>query len=303
MKLTLATVLASLLAFAVTRRSIEELARRAAVHARNHRGIEVATTGGIAYLLGLLGAGFVAVLTVVPWSDAGASLLDLPRDRAAVGSLVVLAGIALMFGLLGLYDDVAGDGSDRGWRAHLQAATAGRATPGAIKLVAGAVIAMLVSPAATVPELLLGAAIVALSANLINAFDLRPLRAAKASAIWLAALLVGALLAAEVAVVPGLLVIGSSLLALRRAEAAERIMLGDVGANALGASLGWLTLIGTTTTTARLVIAGVLVALTVISAKPGFSILIQRIGVLRAFDRWGRQPDAVGIDAPIDDPR
>lgn len=301
MKLTLVTVLASLLAFAVTRRSVEELARRAAVRARNHRGIEVATTGGIAYLLGLLGGGLIAVLAVVPWSQTGTPVLDLIRDRAAVGALVGLAGIGLMFGLLGLYDDIAGDGSDRGWRAHLRAATNGSATPGAIKLVAGAVIAMLVAPAATVPELLLGAAIVALSANLINAFDLRPLRAAKAAAIWLAALLVGALLAAEVAVVPGLLVIGAALAALRRAEAAERIMLGDVGANALGASLGWLSLMGAATTTARLVIAGVLSVLTVLSAKPGFSVIIDRVGVLRSFDRWGRQPDAAKIDAPADD--
>lgn len=303
MKLTLVCVLAGVLAFAVTRRSIEELARRAAVHARNHRGIQVASTGGIALVLGLLAGSLTAVLAIVPWSSGSAPLLDLPRDLVATASLIGLSGTALMFGLLGLYDDVAGDGSDRGWRAHLHAARTGRATPGAIKLVAGAAIAMQVGPAPTVPELLLTAAIIAMSANLINAFDLRPLRAAKASGIWLAALLVGALLAAEVAVIPGLIVIGAALAAMWRAEAAERIMLGDVGANALGAALGWLTVQGVVTTSARLIVTAVLLLFTVISAKPGFSAIIDGTGALRRFDRWGRQPDAASIDAGTNEPR
>lgn len=300
MKLTLVTLLAAAAGYLVTHRAADELARRAAVRGRNHRGIEIAATGGIALVLGLLAAAFVSILARAPWSDTAAPLLTIARDQLAIGMLAGVAFAGVGFGLLGLYDDVAGTGSERGWRAHADAVRHGRATPGGIKLAGGAALGLLLAPATSVPDLLVAAAVIALAANLVNAFDLKPLRAAKASILWLAILLVGALLAAEVRIVPAVLVLGAILAALWKPEAAERIMLGDVGANALGAALGWLSVSSVDTRTARLVVLLVLVGLTVLSAKPGFSALIARIPLLRRADLLGRQPDPIPV-APLPD--
>ena len=91
----------------------------------NYRGHTLATAGGILIVL--------AVLVV----EAGRAVLGalgvgdqpgLTTDRA----LVLLAVFG--FGLLGLLDDLIGDGSARGFRGHVGALLHGRITTGFLKL-------------------------------------------------------------------------------------------------------------------------------------------------------------------------
>jgi UDP-GlcNAc:undecaprenyl-phosphate/decaprenyl-phosphate GlcNAc-1-phosphate transferase len=69
----------------------------------------------------------------------------------------------------------------------------------------------------------------------------------------------------------------------------ERVMLGDTGANALGSVIG-LALVVTLTSRGRLVAAGILLILNLISERVSFSRVIDAAPPLRAFDRLGRRP-------------
>jgi hypothetical protein len=65
-------------------------------------------------------------------------------------------------------------------------------------------------------------------------------------------------------------------------------MLGDCGANALGALLGWSAATRTSAPTRALAL-GTVVALTLASERVSFSTVIETNPVLAAVDQWGRQ--------------
>jgi UDP-N-acetylmuramyl pentapeptide phosphotransferase/UDP-N-acetylglucosamine-1-phosphate transferase len=67
----------------------------------------------------------------------------------------------------------------------------------------------------------------------------------------------------------------------------ERLMLGDSGANVLGAVLG-LGVLLTCSPGVRLVVLVVVLALNLVSEVVSFSRVIDRVAPLRALDRLGR---------------
>ena len=187
----------------------------------------------------------------------------------------VAAGLA---GLAGVYDDVRGDASAKGLAGHLGALRRGRVTSGAVKVlvvgVAGVVAALLVDGAT--PRALATAVVVAGTANLLNLFDLRPGRALKVALLGAVPLLsaLGWLAAATAAgLLPG--------------DLRERTMLGDGGANALGAALG-VALVDRLPGAWVLAPAVVVVALTLASEAVSFSRVIDAVAPLRWADRLGR---------------
>ena len=121
-------------------------------------------------------------------------------------------------------------------------------------------------------DALLGGALVAGCANLANLLDLRPGRALKAGAA--AGLALGQ---------PGP---AAAALALLPADLGERTMLGDGGANALGAVLG-LALARRVPRVPALV---AVVALTAASEVVSYSRVIDAVPPLRWVDRAGRRP-------------
>ena len=133
-------------------------------------------------------------------------------------------------------------------------------------------------------ERLLGGALVAGSANLVNLFDLRPGRALKVVGLVAAPAQLGGARAAAV--------LGPTIgagLAVARDDLGERAMLGDCGANALGAALG---VAGASTLPRRwlVVVTGAVVGLTLASERLSFSTVIDEDAVLRWVDLLGRRP-------------
>lgn len=244
----------------------------------NVRGADVPVAVGV-----LLPIVLVAAASVLVLADSG-DLLDVPT-----GSLLtaVLAGTG--FGLLGLLDDLAGDGSSRGFAGHLRALRGGRLTTGAVKLFGGGTVAVLV--ASTVSDqrparLLADAALIALSANLANLFDRAPGRVAKVS------LLAGVPIAIVVGIdarMVGPTIVLATTIALLGPDLRERLMLGDTGANVLGASLG-LAVVLTAASSTRSIVLGVVLGLNLLSERVSFSKVIDRTPPLRAIDRLGRLP-------------
>jgi UDP-GlcNAc:undecaprenyl-phosphate GlcNAc-1-phosphate transferase len=181
-------------------------------------------------------------------------------------------------GLAGAYDDLHADaGGAKGFHGHLGALRRGRLTAGGVKL-AGISTTSLLAASCLRPrrDVLLTGAVIAGSANLVNLLDLRPGRALKAGAV--AGLVLGQ---------PG--VVGGCA-ALLPADLGERRMLGDAGANALGAVLGVALVRMLRPRMARQAALAVLVALTAASERVSFSAVIDRSPALHRLDRLGRLP-------------
>lgn len=250
----------------------------AATVRNNYRGIPVPTGLGISVVFGFAGGiGLAAFVHVV---ENGA-----PSPTVALVAAIPLLILAFGFGLLGLFDDVA-EQPQRGWRSHLPDLARGRVTPGTLKIVGGGLIAFLIGAGAdSFGWAIVWTAIIALSANLFNAFDVRPGRAGK---MFLLAGLPLAILVSHLQV-PLAAAIGA-VVAFLPIELRERAMLGDAGSNAIGAMLGGALLLADPSAWLRLTLLGLLILLTLIAEGPTLSHWIDRIGPLRAFDRAGRVP-------------
>ena len=265
-------MLAGTVAAAVARavRSADPLvARRVPAWTRtNYRGQSVTLTGGLSAALGSL----VGTAAGTRGATRRAALLAVTAAAAA-----------------GAYDDVVAGRSesptDKGLRGHLAALREGRVSGGVVKVVVigsaavlSAVILTSGSSRGRVLRVGLRALVIAESANMINLLDLRPGRAGKVVAAASLGLLGGpsgglaaAGLGATSAVLPD--------------DLCERTMLGDCGANALGALLGVQLAAGDLPLTT----ATVLGLLTLASERWSFNAVIDSCRPLRAIDRLGRR--------------
>jgi UDP-N-acetylmuramyl pentapeptide phosphotransferase/UDP-N-acetylglucosamine-1-phosphate transferase len=135
-------------------------------------------------------------------------------------------------------------------------------------------------------RLLPDALLVALAANLVNLLDRAPGRAIKAS---LAAAVPLALVAGSGPVGLALAPVLGGAAGLVGDDLRERLMLGDTGANVLGAALG-LAAVLELSTGPRYVVLAVLVALNVAAEVVSLSSVIDRTPPLRILDRLGRRP-------------
>jgi UDP-N-acetylmuramyl pentapeptide phosphotransferase/UDP-N-acetylglucosamine-1-phosphate transferase len=226
-----------------------------------------------------------------PALAAGATIgAAFGAPNPAVASAALIAGAGS--GAVGFYDDVVGNRPEqkaKGFAGHLGALREGRVTSGLVKI-AGVGAASLAASALLARErpgrggldVLLGAGVIAGTANLMNLLDLRPGRALKAGTLIGTPLAVGR----GGGVAAGTLGAGSALLP---SDLAEEIMLGDAGANALGALLG-VALAARTGTTGRAVALAVLAGLTAASEKVSFTKVIQDTPWLRDLDELGRRP-------------
>jgi len=234
---------------------------------RNYRGHEVSLHGGMTAAI----AGLSSVVAS-GWRS----------DRRLREAALLAGGVAAAAGVL---DDLGGSGSARGFRGHAGELRRGNLTTGAVKFAAiggaGLAAGWRLADGGAGRRLAAGA-VVAASANLVNLLDLRPGRALKAVLA----------VATPVAVSRGR---GSSVAAIAAGVAAgtigsdlrERTMLGDGGANCLGALVGVALVAGASArrvTTELAVCAG----LTIASELVSFSRVIDQTPVLRWFDQLGR---------------
>jgi glucosyl-3-phosphoglycerate synthase len=204
----------------------------------------------------------------------GRQLLDAllacgPQGRNFRGLRLPLVGAVVALGqgpavavaaAAGLADDLW-SGPERGFRAHLRTGS----TTGVLKLVAIPLAGLLAT------RKLSGGLLVGLAANFLNQLDTRPGRALKS--YLLGALAVDAPLGVAVLLCPY--------------DLRERTMLGDCGANALGALLG-LKSVSRLTDRGRWLAIGALAGLTLLGERRSLGELIERTPVLSQLDALGR---------------
>jgi UDP-GlcNAc:undecaprenyl-phosphate GlcNAc-1-phosphate transferase len=234
------------------------------------------------------------------------------RTRAA------LVAAAIGAGAFGGYDDLAGSSDRRGFRGHLGALARGDVTTGAVKLggigatglAAGALLGG--SPL----DVALNAGLTAGAANLLNLFDLRPGRAIKVAVAAGALLAVGAPGGTRGRAAPGADAVAAATpgsgrpaaahavaaplgaaLALLPEDLGERAMLGDAGANALGAMLG-VAAAASLRRPARIALLAAITGLTAASEMVSFTKVIERTPPLHWLDMLGRRPAAPAPAAP-----
>ncbi len=214
-------------------------------------------------------------------------ILDLFPWEILLGLLVLSIG---MFAV-GLWDDLRGDERPRGFKGHLTAVREARWTGGLVKLVGGSSTALVAiwifAGFDLLWEMVLVAACVALTANLINLFDRAPGRAGK---VFLIVAIPVVLLRAETEVILAG-AIGAMLAGLPW-DLRARAMLGDSGANLAGAFLGLAMSLGVIDrwgTLGVLLLTVVLLALNLASEKWSFSEIIAENRVLARLDHLGRE--------------
>jgi UDP-GlcNAc:undecaprenyl-phosphate/decaprenyl-phosphate GlcNAc-1-phosphate transferase len=256
----------------------------------NHRGEPTTLLEGPAVTVGAVGAALTT-----PGLDA--------RTRLALG----VAGAGA--GAFGCYDDLAGSSEQHGFRGHLAALAKGEVTTGAVKIIGIGVVGLAAGyvldrrdhstggshpPASALgraADLAVNAGLVAGSANLLNLFDLRPGRAGKVALLSSIAIgLRGQRARAEVAAPAG------AVAAVLSDDLAERAMLGDSGANAIGAMIG-VAAASSLNRPTRVVVLGAIAALTAVSEKVSFTKVIARTPALNWLDMLGRRPAQHAVQA------
>ncbi|MGB3410106.1 MAG: hypothetical protein WBA45_02820 [Microthrixaceae bacterium] len=275
------------LAAAMLWAGLRDMFARAVFQRSNYRGAPLATSVGVVMIIAVFLA--AAIIGLV-------ESLGLGRYWPGLPSLRLTALAAGGFGLLGLLDDLAVDEDTAGYRGHLKALFAGRLSAGSLKMLAGPAVALVVAQGTAGGSLgwmVLHGAIIALAANLANLLDRAPGRVTKVSTIAVAALFIATAVpyidgyTRQLPALAGVATILGAAWGLMRPELREELMIGDAGANPLGAAVG-LAVVLTQGRVVQVVILVVLIALNVASERVSFSSVIRRVTPLRFIDDLGR---------------
>jgi UDP-GlcNAc:undecaprenyl-phosphate/decaprenyl-phosphate GlcNAc-1-phosphate transferase len=210
----------------------------------------------------------------------------LASTRVLPDELLPIAVYALGVLALGLVDDTLGHERARGWRGHGAATLRGELSTGALKAAGSLGLALLAMSYLGLSNgrWLLAAAVLVLATNVFNLLDLRPGRATKAFVLLGAGLAIGS---ADLHPLWELGLFAAPALVAGVYDLRERVMLGDTGANLLGALAGlWLvlTLSGIGQVVALVLLAGI----TLYGELRSISALIERTPGLRQLDSLGR---------------
>jgi UDP-GlcNAc:undecaprenyl-phosphate GlcNAc-1-phosphate transferase len=206
-------------------------------------------------------------------------------------TFVPIAVYALGVLALGLLDDLlpareSAAATPRGLRGHAAATLRGELSTGTLKAFGSLGLALLAISYLDLSDgrWLLAVGVLVLATNAFNLLDLRPGRAVKALVLLGAGLTVGS---AEVRPLWTLGLFAAPALVAGAYDLRERAMLGDTGANLLGALAGlWLVL--TLSGVGQLIALALLAAITLYGEFRSISGLIERTPLLRQLDSVGR---------------
>jgi UDP-GlcNAc:undecaprenyl-phosphate GlcNAc-1-phosphate transferase len=176
--------------------------------------------------------------------------------------------------------------AQRGWRGHGAALRRGELSTGVLKAAGSLGLALLAASYLDLSNArwLLAAGVLVLATNVFNLLDLRPGRSVKALVLLGAGLTI---VSNEVRPLWTLGLFLAPALVAGGYDLRERAMLGDTGANLIGALAGlWLVL--TLSGTGQLIALALLAAITVYGELRSISALVERTPGLRELDSWGR---------------
>jgi UDP-GlcNAc:undecaprenyl-phosphate GlcNAc-1-phosphate transferase len=259
--------------------TIRELISRSGFVKPNYREEKIPAISGLI---------FVALLPII----TGVNMLFLVNS---VYNSMLFLFIIVGMGFMGLVDDQMGNPHSKGFKGHFLTLIKSRQlTSGCFKALFGASIALVFSIGVALSvkspwllwNILINFLLVSLAANMVNLFDLRPGRAGK---IYLLAFLVIIAFSQNLENYFGLFIplVGIILYYLPFDLRAE-VMMGDVGSNVLGASLGMM-MAWMFNDVSKIVALTMMIVLQLSAEKVSFSKVIERFTILRFIDDIGRR--------------
>ena len=285
-----ALVFAVLIPFIAMRMLVPSLKEHApSMH--NFRGNKVYNGLGVVWIIWAISLFLAYSLQAIGlYGSILLSLLQLP--------LILIIGCCAF----GMFDDWAGDSSAKGFKGHVKALIHGRFTTGGLKMIGIGLLSFAIAlqvksfTETAVIDVILATCVIALSANLMNLFDLRPGRACKVYVFGLAiAIFLLFVCSTEFCLMltpaQKLLIFVAGIgpvIAILKYDLNEEGMLGDSGANPMGALIGVLLVLELPTIGLAIALV-ILVALNLLSEKVSFSKLIAGNKVLNAIDMLGRK--------------
>ena len=216
-------------------------------------------------------------------SAAWARIADLVSADVLGRALILISGL----GVLGFVDDIYGDHKVKGFGGHFYALVMrGEVTTGLMKALGGFFVCIwaIAGLPGMFPLIIWRAVLVALSANLLNLFDLRPGRALKGF-FFLALFYIW-----QVPFEEGILLLFPFLITsfvFLPWDLATKGMLGDVGSNMLGGVLG-LAIVLTAPAGFQVLYMTLLIASHILAERMSLTKIIADNSVLRFIDSLGR---------------
>jgi UDP-N-acetylmuramyl pentapeptide phosphotransferase/UDP-N-acetylglucosamine-1-phosphate transferase len=234
----------------------------------------------------------VLFAVVIPTIIGLGIILRVPSFTAVHSYLFLFVIVAM--GFMGFFDDQLGSHMVKGFKGHFRALfLEKRLTTGAFKAMFGAVIALIFSLGTVelfkvkwpVWSVIINFLLVVLAANTINIFDLRPGRAGK---IYLFGFVIILLCSKYFEDYIGLfLPILAIMIYYLPFDLKAKVMMGDSGANLVGASLGMM-MAWMLTDISKIVALVILVVIQIAAEKVSFTEVIENSSWLKVLDQAGR---------------
>lgn len=199
-------------------------------------------------------------------------------------STMLIGTISMAF--LGLCDDLLGNRNITGLKGHLLYILRGKLSTGGLKAVVGGLVALIISLliSRNSINIIINTLIIALSTNFINLLDLRPGRALKG--FILCAILAFVYPINEI-IKSYICILYGAVLGYINYDLKAKAMLGDVGSNLIGVSLGILWAYNTNLNL-KLWALIFLIGIHVFAEKYSITKTIDKVWVLKYLDNLGR---------------
>lgn len=194
--------------------------------------------------------------------------------------------LMLLIALIGLLDDLIGNKNIKGFKGHFSALLKGTLTTGGLKAIIGVLVASIAGLviSESFVEAIVNLFLIALFTNLINLLDLRPGRALKAYFIFSTFFLLTAINNNFNTIIFSS--IGIAFVSFPY-DIKARAMMGDIGSNTLGITLGFYCAISQTLTI-KIIYLIILVFLHIVAERDSFSKIISNNKLLNYIDNLGR---------------
>lgn len=249
----------------------------------NYRGEKIPVSGGVLFVV------MVPVITAI-------GILFKVKTFTTQNSFLFLF-VIVAIGFIGFFDDQLSVHEVKGFRGHFRMLfEEKKMTSGAFKAIFGAIVALVFSFGTVefikgnwpIWTFIINFLLVALTANTINIFDLRPGRAGKAYILGFILIL---LFSRDFESYISLFIpILAMMIFYLPFDLRGKVMLGDCGSNSLGASLG-IMMAWMLNDTGKIVAVIILISLQLIAERYSFTKIIQKFRILRYFDELGRGKD------------
>lgn len=199
--------------------------------------------------------------------------------------LIYLMGFVFI-GFLGLLDDLIGTKYIKGLKGHIDALLHGEITTGALKAIFGFFISLVISSMLSdnIVDFIINSFIIGLFTNYINLFDLRPGRAVKMFIFAAIILLISSYNFKYAYIISSFF---GMLIPYIKLDLKARAMMGDVGSNALGYTLGMFT-VSSFNLFGRIIVFFILILIHILSERVSISKIIENSRLLKFFDMIGR---------------